>query len=290
MERTPLDWERPSIMTLFRFATVPRARWRALACIGLASIACRAGASPVDLPGTIPNMVGLGIGSTTQYAGGNERMIGALPGLRYTTESGKLLEWYGPYAQFNFGGLTGLQYGPAVSLRLGRKDVDDPVVARVHEINTTAEAGGFIGYEYIHTGTVPYRLRGSVNVMTNAGIVYGGPRVSVNGSFWAPVHPQVLLGIGLGMTWVSRSFNQTYFGVTPEDSVASGLPVYSPSGGLQQGTGWLAAIYQIDKHWFAGAMVYMQRISGSAADSPIVSQRGTRNQITYGAGLAYSWR
>lgn len=37
-------------------------------------------------------------------------------------------------------------------------------------------------------------------------------------------------------------------------------------------------------------MVYMQRIAGSAADSPIVSQRGTRNQITYGAGLAYAWQ
>ncbi len=280
----------PNSMTTFRNFFAHCARWRVLAGIGLACAAGCASASPVDLPGTIPNMVGLGIGSTTQYAGANERIIGALPGLRYTTEGGKLLEWYGPYAQFNFGSLTGFQYGPAASLRLGRKNVDDPVVARVHEIDTTAEAGGFVGYEYIHAGGIPYRLRGSINVMTNAGIVYGGPRVSMNGSFWMPVHPQVLVGVGLGLTWVSRSFNQTYFGVTPDDSVASGLPVYSPGGGLQQGTGWLAAIYQIDKHWFAGAMVYAQRITGSAADSPIVSQRGTRNQITYGAGLAYSWR
>jgi len=37
-------------------------------------------------------------------------------------------------------------------------------------------------------------------------------------------------------------------------------------------------------------MVYMQRITGDAADSPIVSQRGTRNQVTYGAGVAYAWK
>lgn len=263
---------------------------RLLAGAAISVASWNAAALPIDLPGTIPNMVGIGIGSTTEYAGGNERMIGVLPGLRYTTDSGRLLEWYGPYAQFNFGGLTGWQYGPALSLRLGRNNVDDPVVARVHEIDTTVEFGGWAGYEYIHTGTIPYRLRGGINVMTNAGIVYGGTRVAINGSFWLPVHPRVMLGTGLGLTWVSGSFNRTYFGVTPDDSAASGLPAYTPSGGLEQGTAWLATIYQIDKHWYAGAMIYMQRITGSAADSPIVTQRGTRNQITYGAGIAYAWR
>lgn len=262
------------------------AQFATLAAAVLTSI--EASASPVDLPGTIPNMVGIGIGSTTEYAGGNERIVGALPGLRYTTEGGRLLEWYGPYAQFNFGSLTGWQYGPAVSLRLGRNNVDDPVVARIHEVDTTVEAGGFVSY--IHTDGFPFRLRGAVNILTNAGIVYGGPRVSVNGSAWIPVHPRVMAGLGLGLTWVSGSFNRTYFGVTSEDSTVSGLPAYAPGGGLQQGVGWLALIYQIDRHWYAGTMVYMQRITGDAANSPIVTQRGTRNQITYGAGIAYAWR
>ncbi len=157
------------------------------------------------------------------------------------------------------------------------------MVAQIHEIDTTVEVGGWIGYEYIHSGRIPYRLRGGVNVMTNAGIVYGGARVFANGSLWLPVHPRVLLGVGIGLTWVSGSFNRTCFGVTPEDSAASALPVYNPGSGLQQGTGWLAAVYQIDKHWFAGAMIYMRRVTGSAADSPIVSQRGARNQLTSGA-------
>ena len=263
---------------------------RILGMLLMTGAATTATASPFDLPSTIPNMFGVGVGSTTAYAGGNERMIGVLPGLRYTTESGRLLEWYGPYAQFNFGSLTGFQYGPAVSLRLGRNDVDDAVVSKIHEIDTTGEAGGFISYEYIHPGSIPYRLRGGINVLTNAGIVYGGARVSATGTFWVPVHTRMMLGLGVGLTWVSGSFNRTYFGVTAEDSAASGLPVYTPGGGLQQGTGWLGAIYRIDQHWYAGAMIYYQRITGSAADSPIVTQRGTRNQVTYGAGIAYAWR
>lgn len=286
----------PYLPDLFRLSALPASRrarpvfLKSTLGAALAALALHAGASPLDLPGTIPNMVGVGLGSTTEFAGGKDRMIGALPGLRYTTSGGKLLEWYGPYAQFNFGGLTGFQYGPAVSLRLGRKDVDDPVVAQIHEIDTTIEAGGWIGYEYVHPGAVPFRLRGGVNVMTNAGHVYGGWRSTASGSFWMPASPRVMLGAGFGMTWVSRSFNQVYFGVSPSDSAASGLPVFNAAGGMEQMTGWLAAIYQIDKHWYAGAMVYLQRIKGSAADSPIVTQRGTANQVTYGAGIAYAWR
>lgn len=37
-------------------------------------------------------------------------------------------------------------------------------------------------------------------------------------------------------------------------------------------------------------MVYAQRLTGDAAASPIVTQRGTRNQLTYGVGIAYAWR
>lgn len=247
-------------------------------------------AATLDLPGSLPSMAGGGVGSTTDYAGGKDRFVGAIPGVRYVTDGGKLFELYGPYAQFDFGGLTGLQYGPAVSIRLGRNNVDDEVVSRVHEIHTTAEVGGFIGYEYDSQGAIPYRLRGSVTLMTNAGIVYSGAHLSVNGSLWVPLHRRIFAGAGVGASWVSQSFNQVYFGVTEQDSVRSGLPSYNPSGGLEQITGWLAAIYQVDQHWFAGAMVYCQRISGSAANSPIVTQRGARNQITYGVGVAYAFK
>ncbi|MGF6767859.1 outer membrane protein [Paraburkholderia sp. GAS199] len=250
----------------------------------------RATAGPVDLPDSLPNFVGAGVGTTTQYAGGNERIIGALPGLRYTTGSGHLLEWYGPYAQFNLGTGTGFQWGPAVSLRLGRHDVDDPVVSQIHTVPTTVEGGGFIGYEYLHGGSIPYRLRGELTVTTNAGAVFTGSRVSLNGSAWLPLSHRFFTGVGLGATWASGGFNTTYFGVTADDASRSGLPAYSPSSGVEQVTSWLACIYQIDKSWYAGALVYYQRLNGPAADSPIVVQRGTRNQLTFGAGVAYAFR
>ncbi|WP_225936386.1 MipA/OmpV family protein [Caballeronia sp. NK8] len=247
-------------------------------------------ASPVDFSNALPNFFGAGIGSTTEYAGGKDRIVGVLPGMRYVTSGGHLFEWYGTYTQYNFGSLAGFQWGPALALRLGRRNVDDPVVSQVHDVSTTLEGGGYVGYEYSHVGDVPYRLRGEITVVTNAGSVYTGARTSVNTSAWFPLHSRVFIGGGLGATWVSGGFNETYYGVTSEDSQKSGLPVFNPGGGLNQITGWVAGIFQISPKWYAGAMVYYQRLMGDSAASPIVTQRGTRNQLTYGVGLAYAFR
>ena len=37
-------------------------------------------------------------------------------------------------------------------------------------------------------------------------------------------------------------------------------------------------------------MIYYRKLARSAAGSPIATQCGTRNQITYGAGVAYAFR
>ncbi|WP_233446526.1 hypothetical protein [Paraburkholderia terrae] len=102
--------------------------------------------------------------------------------MRYVTSGGHLLEGYGTYAQYNFGNLTGFQWGPALALRLGRRNVDDAVVSQIHSADTTLEGGGFVGYEYNHAGDIPYRLRGEVTVVANAGAVYSGARISLNTS------------------------------------------------------------------------------------------------------------
>ena len=76
-------------------------------------------ASPVDFSNALPNFFGAGIGSTTEYAGGKDRIVGVLPGMRYVTSGGHLFEWYGTYTQYNFGSLTGFQWGPALALLSG---------------------------------------------------------------------------------------------------------------------------------------------------------------------------
>ena len=100
----------------------------------------------------------------------------------------------------------------------------------------------------------------------------------------------MLVGLGGGMTWSSASYHRAYFGVTPEGATASGLPSYSPGSGMRQWYAWPALVVKVAPQWFVGTGAFYQRITGDAAASPIVTQRGDRNQWTVGIGAAYSWR
>ncbi|MDR3428944.1 MULTISPECIES: MipA/OmpV family protein [Silvimonas] len=259
-------------------------------CAGLLALAGLLApvANAIDLP-PAPNLFGIGVGVTTQCSGCKDTYVGAVPGLNYRGD-GWLVEWYGPYAQFDLGKTgSGFRWGPALNVKLGRSDLDDPVLRRLPDIDTTLEVGGFVGYQYLSGGDIPYRFRLYANILTNGGQVYDGVRGAVQASIWAPASPQWLFGLGLGYGWASKSFMNTYYGVDEAASQASGLPVFSANSGNQQVYGWLGAIYFINKHWAVGTAVIDQRLIGSAADTPIVTQRGTANQLTYGVGLGYLW-
>lgn len=257
-------------------------------CLGAALLLLAARASAFDLP-QMPNMIGVGVGSTTQCSGCSDTMIGAVPGVEYHGQ-GWLLEWYGPYAQIDLGEPgSHFRWGPALSVKLGRSDLDDPVLKRLPEISTTLEGGAFVGYEYYHSGDIPYRMRLYANVLTNAGSVYDGVRGGLFASVWLPTSERLLLGGGAGYAWASQSFMNTYYGVDAGGAQASGLPMFTAHGGNQQVYGWLGGIYKLDQHWAVGAAVIDQYLIGSAGDSPIITERGKASQLTWGFGVGYMW-
>lgn len=244
-------------------------------------------AAEIDIPTLLPNLVGIGVGTTTEYSGAKDTVILPAPGLRYVTSSGYLLEWYGPYGQLNLMNGPGWQFGPVLNVKMARKDVSDPVVKRIHETQYTLEAGMFVGYEYLKTEGIPFRLRVQGSVMTNAGDQHNGARFNLSGSYWQPISQKFMLGMGLGGGWAPSSYNNNYYGVTPQDSSASGLPVYVPGGGVHTGYAWLGAIYELTREWYLGALVLDQRLMNDVGRSPIVY---SRDQITAGVGLGFGWK
>ena len=51
----------------------------------------------------------------------------------------------------------------------------------------------------------------------------------------------------------------------------------------------LGAIVPVTEHWLGGAGVMFMRLVGNAADSPIVDDAGSPDQISDGAAIAYAW-
>lgn len=79
-------------------------------------------------------------------------------------------------------------------------------------------------------------------------------------------------------------FMRTYFGVTADESTASGLAAYRPDGGLQSLGIEMGAYQPLNADWGITGVLRYDRLLGDAAASPIV-QQGSRDQMTVMVGL-----
>lgn len=241
--------------------------------------------------GLLPNLVGAGLGVTPRYTGASENIVGVAPGLRYQFKgSERYAEWYGTMGDVNLLDSATWQIGPVLNLRLGRHDVKDEMVRKLNDVDDTIEGGVMVSYTWMHTDEAPWRLRVGGLSLFDLGNVYSGFNSSIFANCWVPLSSQIFVGFGGGLTWSSSSYNRAFYGITPAESQASGLPAYTPDGGMRQWYAWPAVIIQVAPHWFAGAGVFYQHLTGDAAESPIVAQRGNRSQWTGGIGLGYAWK
>jgi outer membrane protein len=85
-------------------------------------------------------------------------------------------------------------------------------------------------------------------------------------------------------TWGSSKSNGTYYGVTPEQSAASGFAAYQPGSGLRHVALGVIGGYDLSRHWTLVASVQQRWLQGDVAQSPLADCR----QNTYAnAGVAY---
>lgn len=91
---------------------------------------------------------------------------------------------------------------------------------------------------------------------------------------------------GVSYTFADQSHLQESFGVTPDEAVRSGLPVFRAHGGLNaQGVGFSATLFITD-HWLMNIDAAVNRLLGSARDSPITERRFQR---ALDFATAYQW-
>ena len=104
-----------------------------------------------------------------------------------------------------------------------------------------------------------------------------------------PVTPKLTLSGGPRLTLATDKAQDPYYSVTASQAVSSGLPVYTAKGGVQSWGLGAQARYTWSPQWAAYTYLEYQRLSGDAANSPLVSLRGSRDQIQVGTGVTYSF-
>lgn len=171
--------------------------------------------------------------------------------------------------------------GPVVRFRYERDDKGKLV--GFPKIDFAVEPGGFIDLwptDWLR-GRVEVRrgVTGHDGVVGDAGIdlIHTGRR-------WdASIGPR----IGYG----DRRYIDTYFGVTPLEAARNpyiNLP-YEPSGGVRYGGLETAVSYHFTDRLRTTVDVGYHRLVKLAANSPVVTLAGSRDQISAGLGLTYSF-
>jgi outer membrane protein len=67
------------------------------------------------------------------------------------------------------------------------------------------------------------------------------------------------------------------------------LPIYRPSGGVHAVAVASGVTYALSNRWGLFGFARYERLVGDAAKSPIVRQFGSRNQLSGGIGLNYTF-
>lgn len=236
-------------------------------------------------PDYLPDFAGVGVGLAPDYIGSDSFRLGVAPIARISRGE-RYLDVIANFARANILDHPNWRLGPAATLRLGRDDVDDAVVDRLPDIDPTLELGGFVGY-VVQAGEDPRtRLRANVSFTHDVLGESDGFVVAASLKKWVPVGRFGALGLSLATTFASDEHADTYFSVTPAGAAASGLPTYDAGAALRDVRVTAVFVHPVSKSVVLGAGALYGRLLGDAADSPIVSQRGSENQLIFGIGGA----
>jgi outer membrane protein len=100
---------------------------------------------------------------------------------------------------------------------------------------------------------------------------------------------QLTLSAGPRITLATTPAVSPYFNITPAQSVRSGLPIYDTKGGIRSYGAGAQARYLWTPQFATHVFVEYERLSGEPAGSPLVTQKGSPDQVTFGFGATQSF-
>ncbi len=172
------------------------------------------------------------------------------------------------------------QFGPAINLEGKRKSSDTNGI--LPPLGRTVEVGGHVQFNL--TPAVRFRSELRQGIGGHKGTIgtLAADYVARDGDAW-------LFSVGPRATFVTAKYNRAYFGLDPVNAARLGTAAYSPGGGLQTVGAASTFIYQFSPQWGIAGYAKYDRLVNDAADSPVVRRFGSRDQISGGAALTYTF-
>ncbi len=172
-------------------------------------------------------------------------------------------------------------FAPRGSFRVigKRSATDDPELTGLEDVPLSVEIGFGLGYTSRNFEAFADVRYGAVGHHAFVGELGADFVMRPSDRLTLKAGPRLLLG--------SNKFNDTYFGVTAAESVASGgvLGAYDPSAGAVSAGIEIGASYALSNVWNLDGAVRYDRFMGDAKASPIVTQ-GSNDQVSVSIGIS----
>jgi outer membrane scaffolding protein for murein synthesis (MipA/OmpV family) len=185
---------------------------------------------------------------------------------------------------------NGFKAGPLVKIRFGRDEDqggspfqitgNTDALLGLGDVGVAGEAGGFFDYT---KGRWSTRLELRQGFGGHEGFI---GELSVNYSGRAN---GFIYRFGPRVRYTSADYVNTYFGVTAEQSLASGLPEFQGGSGFNSFGFGGSFIKPLKGNWSLLGVAGYDRLVGDIADAPLVEERGSSNQATVGLFLNYQF-
>lgn len=197
---------------------------------------------------------------------------------------------------------NGFTAGAFVNFRGGR-DVKDSrrYLTGLGDVDPTVTAGAFIKYEYARYFVTELKIDKGVaslgddkKKLNALGVLEKsegnlGVRVDWSADLRIPLlDNRLFLSVGPRVSFFDKEYAESAYGITVNQSLASGYRAFKPKGGIGEvGVGG-SARYRITENIYATAFGGYTRIVGDAAKSPLVTgPGGSKDQFKAGIGLTY---
>jgi outer membrane protein len=226
--------------------------------------------------------VGAGVALVPDYEGSDDS-TGA-PALFFSAqwEQGYFVKLAGNSMRGNVLPNKNWSFGPVLQFRATRDDdVDNSQVALMREIDSTVEAGAFVGFKNDAWDA-------SLQWVSDTSDKHDGSLAKIIAGY-SFRSPGLVTRLGISSTYADDDYMNTYFSVDADNSDRSGLAQYKAESEIKDVGVDVSVRYSINDNWSVMGLLGYAALLGDAKDSPVVDVAGSDNQLTAGVLAIYKF-
>jgi outer membrane protein len=229
------------------------------------------------------SLLGAGLRSRPAYDGSASQLVDVVPVVRYFGHP-----WFVRSTQDVLEGgvrielAPGLHAGAQLAYEAGRKTSESNFLKNhnVPDIHVGASVGVHLEWDH-KFGPMPITLLARARQNTDSNL---GAQADLRLTAGAYESGRVAAGVFTQATWANAKSTGSFYGITPQQSAATGLPAFRAGDGLLFASAGLLWSVDLSRNWAVVGSMESRHLHGDAAHSPLV-ERGSNYYAS--AGLIY---